>query len=165
MSKLQFRIEQVAIAPRNPAAAIKLLNEMGAGDWVKDIVTAHGTVEGERATNVATLAFNYDLVASGPEPGEFEVLHYESGANWTEGFKAPCVSHLGMHCTATELVEWQRFFHNRGIRAIQEVETVSHTNAAIAGKRWYKYVIFDTRAILGVDIKFIVRRDRPGVIQ
>jgi hypothetical protein len=37
--------------------------------------------------------------------------------------------------------------------------TISHTNPVIAGKRWYTYVIFDTRSILGIDLKFIVRRE------
>jgi hypothetical protein len=29
-------------------------------------------------------------------------------------------------------------------------------------KRKYHYVIFDTRAILGTDLKFIVRRENAG---
>jgi hypothetical protein len=35
----------------------------------------------------------------------------------------------------------------------------SHTNPVISGKRWYNYVIFDTKEILGVDLKFIVRKE------
>ena len=45
----------------------------------------------------------------------------------------------------------------RGIKVAQEVFTKSHTNPVIAGKRKYNYVIFDTKEILGVDLKFIVR--------
>ena len=67
------------------------------------------------------------------------------------------VSHLGMHCTADELELWQEFFAERGIGIAQEVVTDSHTNPVISGKRLYNYVIFDTKEILGVDLKFIVR--------
>ena len=67
------------------------------------------------------------------------------------------ISHLGMHCTADELLNWRDFFDERGIKVAQEVFTKSHTNPVIAGKRKYNYVIFDTKEILGVDLKFIVR--------
>ena len=87
------------------------------------------------------------------------MLHYTAGENWMEGYRANSVSHLGMHCTELELAEWSVFFAQRGIHSIQDVDTNSHSNPVIAGKRWYHYCIFDTRDILGVDIKFIVRRD------
>ena len=45
----------------------------------------------------------------------------------------------------------------------QEVMTESHTNPVIAGKRTYNYVIFDTKEILGVDVKFIVRINHDSV--
>jgi hypothetical protein len=45
----------------------------------------------------------------------------------------------------------------------QEVLTQSHTNPVISGKRWYNYVIFDTKDILGVDLKFIVRKEHAPV--
>ncbi|WP_211257045.1 hypothetical protein, partial [Xanthomonas pisi] len=72
------------------------------------------------------------------------------------------VSHLGMHVTAAELAEWRQFFNEEGIQVAQEVVTDSHTNPNIAGKRRYNYVIFDTREIIGVDLKFIVRLNQDG---
>jgi hypothetical protein len=68
-------------------------------------------------------------------------------------------SHIGMHCTEAELESWRAFFASRNIAVAQEVFTKSHTNPVIAGKREYHYVIFDTYGILGIDVKFIVRRD------
>ncbi len=69
------------------------------------------------------------------------------------------ISHLGMHCTAEELLEWRNFFSERGIRVSQEVETQSHTNDAVNKLgRHYQYVIFDTNEIIGADLKFIVRK-------
>jgi hypothetical protein len=75
----------------------------------------------------------------------------------------PSASHIGMHCTEDELLDWTKFFTSRGIQIAQQVNTQSHTNPVIAGKRFYTYTIFHTRPILGIDCKFIVRRDVPNV--
>lgn len=157
---MNFRIEQIALCPADPQAAIELLTAMGAEEWARDHVVASGRVFGQGGENEADLAFNYEL------PGgarELEVLHYTSGRNWMDAHP-PSVSHLGMHCTAEELHEWREFFAARGISVAQEVMTQEHSNPAIADKRWYNYVIFDTRDVLGVDIKFIVRRPSPGEV-
>ena len=164
---MKFKIEQIAICPKSPEDAKKLLDEMGAGDWAEDHVVAEGEVFGSPGRNEADLSFNYDLV----DGKEFEVLHYTTGMNWMVDREARspwprevnCVSHLGMHCTADELVEWREFFNERGIGVAQDVMTESHTNPVIAGKRTYNYVIFDTREILGVDVKFIVRINHDSV--
>lgn len=164
----QFKIEQIALCPPDPEKAIELLTALGMTDWVRDIVVAQGQVrrEGEdrelrpgeknQETNVAHLAFNYQAFHG----KELEVLHYAAGANWMSAH-GPSVSHLGMHCDAADLFTFKEFFKRRGIKIAQEVKTLSHNNPEIAGKRWYQYCIFDTRAILGVDLKFIVRRDQP----
>lgn len=155
---MKFYIEQVALFPADPAAAKRLLKAMGAQSWVKDRVTATGKVyEQGGVTNVAELHFNYDTGTN--KPLELEILDYQEGSNWMDdqrrGFNQ--VSHFGMHCTAYELVRWRKFFTKRKIGIAQQVFTTKHTNPAIAGKRRYNYVIFDTKAILGVDLKFIVR--------
>ena len=161
MPKLKFHIEQVAICPTNAAAAITLLTEMGAVSWAKDHVVADGEVFGQLATNEADLSFNYDLMKGG---NEFEVLDYTSGPNWMDcDERRNSVSHLGMHCTDDDLENWQEFFTERGIGVVQEVVTKSHTNPVIDGKRLYNYVIFGTKAILGVDLKFIVRLEPDQV--
>jgi hypothetical protein len=154
---MKFRIEQVALHPKNPEAAMELLTAMGAGEWAKDHVVAAGSVFGSAATNEANLAFEYEMLG---EARELEVLQYTTSDNWME-LQPWRVSHLGMHCSPEELVDWRAFFAARNIRVAQEVKTQSHSNPVIAGKRWYNYVIFDTYEILGVDIKIIVRHDRP----
>ena len=157
-----FKIEQLALHPRDPKAAIELLTAIGAHDWAHDVVEAAGEVFGSAGENVGHLAFNYDMI----DGKELEVLHYAAGPNWMrnrEGVTPHRVSHLGMHCTAGELDEWRAFFVGRGIPVAQEVLTEQHSNPVIAGKRWYQYVIFDTFDILGVDLKFIVRRDHAPV--
>ena len=152
---MKFRVEQIAICPKDPAAAIELLTALGAADWARDHVVANGAVYGVEGRNEADLAFNYQLSA---DAKEFEVLHYTHGLNWmAEPSRVNSVSHLGMHCSAEELEEFKAFFSGRGIAIAQEVFTESHTNPVIAGKRKYNYVIFDTKEILGTDLKFIVR--------
>ena len=165
---MKFKIEQIAICPKSPEAAKKLLDEMGAGEWAEDHVVAEGEVFGSPGRNEADLSFNYDLI----DGNEFEVLNYTKGSNWLsrrnvnfmkDGTIFNYVSHLGMHCTSEELLEWRKFFEERSIGVAQEVITESHTNPVIAGKRTYNYVIFDTKEILGVDVKFIVRINHDSV--
>lgn len=151
---MKFRLEQLALCVPDPEAARRLLSEIGAAEWVQDTVTAEGEVFGEQGRNVASLSFEYDMLE---DAHELEILHYTSGANWMAG-RAPAASHIGMHCTMEELARWREFFSDRGIRVAQEVNTLSHTNPAIRDTRRYTYVIFDTRSILGIDLKFIVRR-------
>lgn len=153
---LRFRIEQIAICPDAPAAAIELLTALGAEDWARDHVVAAGEVYEEKGSNEADLAFNYNMISG----KEFEVLHYTAGDNWmADPLRANSVSHLGMHCSEEELEEFRNFFNKRDINVVQEVFTESHTNPVIHGKRLYHYVIFGTKHILGTDLKFIVRRD------
>ena len=153
---MKFKIEQVALNPADPKRAIQLLKEMGAEDWARDHVCAKGSVFFRQdEENEANLSFNYDMLT---EANELEVLEYTKGENWM-AYHGNRVSHLGMHCSEEELDKWKVFFRERDICIAQEVKTHSHTNPVIKGKRLYHYVIFDTFPILGVDIKFIVRRD------
>lgn len=159
---MKFFIEQIALCPPNPERAIRFLSDIGLSDWVHDHVVAGGKVFGEPGKNEADLAFNYQNTRPENKPLELEVLHYTSGPNWMAG-RAPMVSHLGMHCTAEELDEFRRKFADAEIRVAQEVFTESHTNPYLLEvKRKYQYVIFDTRDILGVDLKFIVRRENAA---
>lgn len=173
MKKLQFKIEQIALNPTLTDDAIKLLSDMGLGEWYQDQVQASGEVFGRPGANTANLSFNYQADANftndGPgryvvnpeaahKPLELEVLAYIDGPNWTDSFEQDRISHLGMHVTEEELAEWSEFFKSRGFRIAQEVYTSSHTNPHIKDSRRYHYVIFDTHETLGVDVKFIVRK-------
>lgn len=153
---MKFTIEQIAIYPPDPKKAIELLTAMGATEWSHDMVVAEGKVGEDDAFNVCELSFNYELDSL--KNLEFEVLNYKAGDHWMKEYE-PSVSHLGMHCDEGELLQWKKFFLQHNIKVAQEVRTISHTNPVIAGKRLYHYCIFNTRAILGVDLKFIVRKD------
>lgn len=172
MKTPKFQIQQIAIFPADPARAVKLLSDLGLDEWVEDIVNSTGKVFGSAVESLGHLRFNYqgggaDLEAN--KPLELEVLDYPSmhndqyedfNQNWMDyqGLRNS-VSHLGMHCTEEELAQFRAYFAENDIKVAQEVKTHSHTNPHIANSRRYTYVIFDTREILGVDLKFIVRRN------
>jgi len=160
----KFKIEQLAISPRTEKGvdrAKALMRALGVDDWIEDEVTAHGCVRGaDGHVNTAGLSFNYGLGADGLE---FELLEYKKGKNWLASIEdsrfCAVASHIGMHVTAEELQEWRKSFEKLGIEEAQSVNTTAHTNPAIKDKRRYNYVIFDTRDLIGLDIKFIVRKD------
>jgi hypothetical protein len=153
---MQFKIQQIALCPKDPQRAFALLEKIGLSKWTLDTVTADGKVHGQSGINTARLAFNYEAF----DGNELEVLDYTHGRNWMDGHR-PTVSHLGMHCTEAELAEWKELFAAEGIAIAQEVWTSEHTNPFLvqSGRR-YHYCIFDTREILGTDLKFIVRREK-----
>lgn len=156
----KFQIEQIALCPKNPELARKLLSDLGLTEWFCDNVHANGIVRDKAGENDALLQFNYQA-GSGADfeagkPLELELLHYTNGENWMTA--APnTVSHFGMHVDEKTIEEFRAYFKEQGIGVAQEVFTESHTNEKIKDSRRYHYVIFDTREILGVDLKFIVR--------
>lgn len=184
---MQFKIEQVAIMVGfNRERAMAFLAAIGLTDWVHDHVKATGAVGIiEPTSNEADLAFNYQTTrgmygtpgASGSadisqlRPLEFELLTYTEGSHWLDedvglAFDGACVSHLGMHVTAEELVQWKLKMAELGVDIAQEVRTQSHTNDFLlkTGRR-YHYTIFNTRQIIGVDLKFIVRIEANEPVQ
>jgi hypothetical protein len=153
---MKFVIEQIALNTGSARAAQHFLGELGLVDWVSDHVCAQGEVFGEFATNEADLHFNYQAGAKGNL--ELEILDYDKGPNWLRAAKREIsVSHLGMHVTEEELKDFAAIMKKYGVRIAQEVTTTSHTNPVIKDTRRYKYVIYDTRPLIGVDLKFIVR--------
>jgi len=157
----KFIIEQLALYPTSGPIAKLFLAELGLNEWIEDHVTAEGRVHAFDTENQADLSFNYQA-ASGSL--ELEVLSYTQGWNWMASAVAEnkasafgSVSHLGMHVTEEQLAEFAAVMDKYGIHIAQEVKTTSHTNPHIKDSRRYKYVIYDTRGIIGVDLKFIIR--------
>jgi hypothetical protein len=153
------KIEQVAIYSKDPEKLKKALKILGCTEWSVDHVIAEGTVRDIPALNSADLHFNYQL-----GDFEFEILEYKNGTNWhdqdalTHGVPAtPFMSHLGVHVRSVDAVKID--MKRLGFKVAQEVKTVSHTNPHIAGKRKYRYVIFDTLSLFGFYFKAIERID------
>lgn len=152
---MKFKIEQLALNPRDPGRAFALMNLLGLDDWSHDQASASGEVYGRSVSNVASLSFNHQA----EKPVELEILNYREGDNWLAWHNShrSIASHIGMHCTADELEQWRAKLLAFGVKVAQEVVTTKHTNPNVPPERKYKYVIFDTRDIIGLDVKFIVR--------
>lgn len=157
-----FRIEQVAIATRDPGRLKAALKLIGLTEWSTDRVRAQGNVFGEHGINDAELNFNYQLGGF-----EFELLTYKNGPNWLDhiqhrkdpGEYYEGLSHLGMHVEDMEVAKAKLL--GAGYSIAQEVVTQSHTNPAIKDSRRYHYVIFYTREAFGFDLKLIKRLAVP----
>ncbi len=151
-----LEIDQIAIVSQNPGETKALLDAVFGttpDDWQADIATATGMANGRVVRNTASLSFNYKLIKGGVE---FEVLCYGAGNNWLQDAKRVSGhSHFGVHVENLDAVRTKLLA--LGYQIAQEVRTTSHTNAAIAGKRTYKYCIFATHDILGFDLKLIER--------
>jgi hypothetical protein len=168
---MKFKIEQIAINPKNPDIAKRLLSDLGLTQWVDDQVKARGEVMGEPdCENTANLSFNYQADRNGDyvkndnafAPLEFEILNYVEGENFCDYLPDWQVCHLGMHVTTEQLEEYRDYFNSKNIDVAQEVKTFSHENEVIKGKRLYHYVIFNTQHLIGVNLKFIVRLNPDG---
>lgn len=154
--------DQIAFRVPDPTRAMRLLNSLLKVDmWTADQVQAYGKVRGEPAINTAQLFFNYRMFPATPvgKGVEFELLRYESGENWHEGLvdeeEAAFASHIGKH--VDDVKPWIAWAERQGLDVIQHVKTIKHTNPNVPKHRKYEYVIIDTRAILGFDIKLIKR--------
>lgn len=164
----KFKAEQIALSvdPARRHIALSLLHALGMNEWHEDHVVAEGSVHDEEGlTNTAHLAFNYQ--ATSAKPLELELLQYTEGRNFVDISKDHAgvnaiATHIGMHVTEEQLEEVREIFNRHGINTSQEVQTQSHTNPAIKDSRRYKYVIFFTRPLLGIDLKFIVRLPYEG---
>ena len=155
-----FKIEQLAFVlnPLDRNRAEQLLSLLGWSTWVQDEVTANGHVHNSPAINVATLRFNYTAI---DQCRELEVLQYTKGPHWYQYRQqnTALVSHVGMHVTEEQLAEWREKLTMFGLNVVQEVDTLQHTNPLIKDSRRYHYVIFGAAHLIGVDLKFIVRKD------
>lgn len=161
---LKFQVEQLALAPVNSDVAREFLEAIGLTQWFEDHVVARGFVYGDGPkVNEANLSFNYQATPEERKPLELEILNYTEGTNWVDaGAGRNNVSHLGMHVTDEELDSWRELMASRGIEVAQEVITQSHTNPGIKDSRRYNYVIFSTKHLIGVDLKFILRLPYEG---
>lgn len=176
----KIKIDQIAIATTDSEKLVETLKQVGLTEWIKDEVVATGKVRESGSypvSNKAKLNFNYQMGI------EFEVLEYTEGKSWhneirkNKEFTDNFLSHIGFHivddkepvpCAGDMIIksaeeklqEIKSKMIEAGYKIAQEVFTDSHTNEYLQQqKRKYHYVIFDTRAQFGFDVKLIVRRE------
>lgn len=163
MPQVQFKIEHIALQPRDPVRALRLLKKLGLTEWANDVMTVFGGVWGKKdAVGVVNLDFNYqaDCERTFPDgrrrPIELEIMNCSKGDNWMDGDDGNFVSHFGMQVTQEQFKEFEAIFESEGIQIAQYVVTIAHKNPHVSESRRYKKVVFDTRKILGVDLEFNV---------
>lgn len=155
-------IEQIALINDSGNSLYHGLSLLGAKEWSHDVVTTLARVGNDApAEQQAILHFNYEVI-----PGkELELIHYTSGTNWLERAKARSgLSHMGMHVNSIDGASIMLYNAvGKELEIAQEAVTMSHTNPIIKDTRRYRYRIFNTRKLLGFDLKFIERRYiQPG---
>jgi hypothetical protein len=140
--------------------AVRRYRKLGLTEWTYDTVVADGVVYGQPCRNVADLAFNYQA-----GPFELELLKYRGTAanNWHTYREHAnpnkfLFSHKGLHVEDVDVAAQP--YLAQGIEVAQDVTTVGHTNPYLLQKgRHYRYLVLDTRQLLGFDVKLISRLD------
>ncbi len=162
------KFDQIAFYVPDMDAAKRAYRALGCDTWVDDMVTAQGKIgvvkdsrKHPTEVNVAHLAFNYQLGI------ELELIQYKAGNNWHQvggrvdeanSCAHPFASHMSWH--TEDIAVEHSAFESKGLHVIQDVVTLSHTNPhLVESGRKYRYIIFDSRNLIGFDLKLIQRVD------
>lgn len=160
------KIDQLAIYTQDPKSTRDLLGVLfGMTEWVQDIAVGSGEVYGTYHRTIAgDLSFNYQTGI------EIEVLHYVTPDHWHSArarmaaeYMTPglFVSHIGVH--VDDMAEARKVYERAGWRVAQEVHTFTHTNPYLKERgRTFHYVVWDSRGIIGFDLKLIQRIEKAG---
>jgi hypothetical protein len=169
IGKLEYQFHQVAMYyPTFDQAheAMAMWNGMGH-EFAEDSATLRGSTrvrsEWKRSVTQARMFFNYTIM-----PMEFEVLHYSSGDHrytqnkfdddgrytHTSTGEAPFLSHFSVYTENLER-EAGELADVLGFGPYYKFTTEGHTNPRVKGKKRFTETIFDTRALIGADLKFI----------
>lgn len=158
------KFDQIAFYSRNLPRTRALLKVLfGLDQWVSDIVTGEGLVWGRKVTGLkGELCFNYQTGV------ELELLCYPEGQGWHASrgplkdlfsSKSIFLSHVGVH--VADMAKARLPYELKGWYVAQEIWTTHHTNPyLVENGRTYHYVVFDSRDIIGVDLKLIERIER-----
>lgn len=152
-SIFKLKFHQVAIYCWNPLLQVQWWEDNGFGDWHFDQALLVGQDRGVQVSKKATMAFNYDIM-----PLELEYVSYHGPRNSVDerSGSVPFLSHLS---TIVEDVddEMGRIEKETGLRPYHQFVTEGHTNPKVKFKKRFKEAIYDTRFVLGFDIKLIQR--------
>jgi hypothetical protein len=164
IGKLEYQFHQVAMYYPTFEQAIKAMSMwVGMGhEFAEDAATlrgatktgvdADGWAEWKKSVTQAHMFFNYTIM-----PMEFEVLHYSAGDHrYTQpGFGGdPFLSHFSVYTENLER-EAGELAGVLGFGPYYKFTTEGHTNPRVKGKKRFTETIFDTRSLIGADLKFI----------
>lgn len=158
IGKLEYQFHQVAMYYPTRGQAYDAMNMWGGmgHEFAADNATLRGSSlkDGEWVHSVtrAHMSFNYTIM-----PMEFEVLHYSDGDHRyaQPGFGgAPFLSHFSVYTENLER-EAGELADVLGFGPYYRFTTEGHTNPRVKGKKRFTETIFDTRNLIGADLKFI----------
>jgi hypothetical protein len=157
IGKLEYQFHQVAMYYphiEQVEDVVAMWQRMGH-DYAEDNAALRGakvnkaTGEWEDSVVQAKMLFNYTIM-----PMEFEVLHYSAGPHRYVGEQSPLLSHFSVY---TENLEREAglLADALGFGPYYRFTTEGHTNPRVKGKKRFTETIFDTRSLIGADLKFI----------
>lgn len=149
-----LKFHQVAIYSANVFESVNMWKDMGYEDWTYDEAILSGTEWGKPGSKKAFMAFNYDIL-----PNELEFVHYSAPTRHLQDERdgnPPFISHMSV---MVDDVQWEtlRIFNRFGMKPYHEFLTGHHTNERVKGRKRFKEAIYDTRGLLGFDLKLIQR--------
>lgn len=172
IGKLEYQFHQVAMyypTFQQAREAMAMWNGMGH-EFAEDAATLRGATrtgvdengwaEWTKSVTQAHMFFNYTVM-----PMEFEVLHYSAGDHrYSKAAQAaaaesaaapnPFLSHFSVYTENLER-EAGELANVLGFGPYYKFTTEGHTNPRVKGKKRFTETIFDTRGLIGADLKFI----------
>lgn len=152
---------QVALYTYDIADSVAFLSSLGFDEWHSDTATLEGFYQGNECKVNAEMAFNYQILGG----RELEFVSYEDHPEplyqHSTG-KLPFLSHLSAYVdNVAAAVENIREEH--GHSPYHLFQTGNHTNPRVAGKKFFREAIYDTRAEIGFNLKLIEKVARLDV--
>ena len=143
-----YQFHQIAIYAAHQDDAVEFYRNLGHNDWIEDYASLVGWLDGELVETQAHMQFNYDIM-----PMELEFLTYSGpnrhAAQGRDG-EVPFISHMSVY--TDDVFEIIKQFR---MKPYHRFVTRNHANPGVAGKKRFIECIYDTRNVLGYDIKFI----------
>lgn len=150
-----LKFHQIAIYHHDPEMAMEEWCEMGFNNWTGDRAELVGTEWSMPSSKVGTMWFNYDIA-----PLELEYVkynrEYRHSADDRDGHP-PFLSHMSTYCEDVYSVAYRLWSQYRLVPYHRFV-TKNHLNPYVLEKGIrFMEAIYDTRNLLGYDVKLIQR--------
>jgi hypothetical protein len=150
-----LKFHQVAIYHNDPETAVMEWSDMGYDQWTSDVATLVGMEWGDPSQKEGQMWFNYDIL-----PMEFEYVKYSTEFRHTLDQRdghPPFISHMSTYVEDLD-AQVQKVEDALGITPYHRFVTRNHQNPYVVEKEVrFKEAIYDTRLLLGFDVKMIQR--------
>lgn len=150
-----LKFHQVAIYHADPESAVLEWSDLGYDKWTSDTATLVGTEWGDPSQKEGEMWFNYDIL-----PMELEYVKYNTPFRHTLDDRdghPPFISHMSTYVEDLD-EKLEEIEQTIGIRPYHEFQTHDHTNPTVVERKLrFKEAIYDTRRLLGYDVKMIQR--------